>query len=66
MITTIDRNNGFVVQKVSKPNGTTLRYQTAPESVDKGVGDATLVKVYVSLADARQAIGKTVSGKQIV
>lgn len=65
MITVVDRNAGQIVQKVTKPNGAVLRYQTAPESVLKGEGDATLVKVYVSLADARQAIGKTVSGKVV-
>lgn len=59
MITIVDHHNGVVVQKITKPSGKLVRYQTVPENV----GDASAVKVFISLADARQSIGKSPSGK---
>lgn len=59
MITVVDRGNGYVVQKVTKPNGNLVRYQVAPE----GVFDAEAIKVFVTLESSRAAIGKTANGK---
>lgn len=60
MITTVDRTNHFVVQKVSKPNGETIRYQIVPIS---SIGDSSAVAVVPTLAEARAAIGKSQGGK---
>lgn len=59
MITIVDRGNGITIQKVTKPNGKLVRYQTVPE----GTFDAEQVKVFVTLESARATISKTVSGK---
>lgn len=61
MITVVDRNNGLVVQKVTKPNGALVRYQVKPD----GIFDADQVKVHVTLESARAAIGKNAGGKAI-
>lgn len=61
MITTVDRNNGYVVQKVTKPDGKLVRYQVKPEDVF----DSEQVLVCANLTLARAAIGKTHTGQQI-
>lgn len=52
MLIQVDRYNGFVIQKVVTPRGKCLGYQTKPE---KG-GDASLVKRFATLTQARNAI----------
>ncbi len=52
MITQVDRNGDVVVQKVTTPDGTVLRYQCGIP------GDAEKMIPYSSLTEARIAIGK--------
>lgn len=59
MITTVDKNGIHEVQKITKPNGKLVRYQATPIPA----GDYGLVKVFISLEDARAFIGKTTGGK---
>lgn len=59
-ITVVDKTAHFVVQKVSKPNGETIRYQVLPIS---SIGDSSAVMVLSSLAEARATIGKSQGGK---
>lgn len=62
MITVVDRANGFVVQKVSKPNGETVRYQVC---LEQHIGDSSQVLAYMSLAEARATLGKGKGGKPL-
>lgn len=55
MLRTIDRFNGFALQKVSNIRGETVRYQTVLES---SIGDASVVAAHKTLQDARQHIGQ--------
>lgn len=61
MIVVVDRANGLIVQKVTKPNGNLVRYQVKPE----GIFDAEQTKVFATLESARAAIGKSVGGKAV-
>ena len=54
MLRTIDRFNGFVIQKVTKPNGQLLRYQTGLETA---IGTSGAFTPHPHLTDARTAIG---------
>ncbi len=61
MITVVDKANGHVVQKITKPNGKLVRYQLVPAAA----GDSAAVRVFASLSAARAAIGKTNGGKNV-
>lgn len=52
MITVVDRAGDVVVQKVTKPDGTVLRYQYGKP------GDFQLMAFAPTLEEARTAIGK--------
>lgn len=60
MLTIIDRANGHVIQKVTKPNGNLIRFQFMPEN---GMGDTEQVKVASTLTEARNAIGHHIVAK---
>lgn len=62
MITVVDRSNGLVVQKVSKPDGKIVRYQICAEA---NLGDFSQVVAYSTLAEARAAVGKSQGGKPL-
>jgi hypothetical protein len=62
MLTIIDRGHGLVVQKVTKPNGVLVRYQTVPES---GILGPEYIGLHPTLAEARRAIGKGPDGKPL-
>jgi hypothetical protein len=62
MITVVDKANGHVVQKVTKPDGKLVRYQLVPEIA----GDSASVKVFATLTSARAALSGFIGGKQVV
>lgn len=61
MIVVVDRNDGYVVQKVVRPKGPAC-YQVVPKDA---IGDASKVIVRDSLIAARALIGKGPSGKPL-
>ena len=54
MLRIIDKHNGFVIQKITKPNGALIAYQTGLETA---IGTAGDFKRHTTLETARQAIG---------
>ena len=54
MLRTIERHNGYVIQKVTKPNGHLLRYQTGLETA---IGTHDTFTSHRYLSEARAAIG---------
>lgn len=54
MIQVVDRTEKYEVQKITKPDGKLIRYQT----VELPHGNSDAVKVFVTLESARAAIGK--------
>ena len=51
MLRTVDRINGFVIQKVTTPTRVLLGYQIVPENMK--VFDSSLVKRFAHLSTAR-------------
>ena len=60
MLTTVDRANGFIIQKVTTPKGKFLRYQAVEE---QNIGDATGIVEFPTLEAAREGIGHRIVAK---
>jgi hypothetical protein len=60
----LDKGNGFVIQKVIKPNGELVRYQTVPEV--RTPGDNERIVFWSRLSAARKFIGKEIQGSNTV
>jgi hypothetical protein len=56
MIRQVDKRDGYIIQKVVKPNGKVVAYQIMPVGMING--DATHIRAFATLQAAREAIGK--------
>lgn len=54
MLRTIDKHNGHVIQKITKPNGATIGYQTGRI---ENIGQSGMWVRHTTLSDARKALG---------
>ncbi len=58
MLRTIEQHNGFVIQKITKADGSLVRYQVCPQAF---LGDSRVVQAHATLEAARKAAGAVIA-----